>query len=251
MNSSEPFVNTALPTAYPHIGQASLLVPARRDEPELLDLGVGSAEDVQESLADLWRINRYLGGVYLLTRHLYKRLEAHSAPTTVVDIGSGSAEIAGTIARWTQRKQLPVQVIAVDLAARNLALAPANDHLRLMQADATRLPFAPESVDYLISSLFLHHFSPEQVITILRTSFAYARRSIVMSDLIRGWLPLIGFKLVQPVFARSYITRHDGMVSIRRAYTPDEFRELADAAGLRNVRVYAEVPWRMTLVADK
>ena len=72
-----------------------------------------------------------------------------------------------------------------------------------------------------------------------------------MSDLVRSYLPLVAFRLIQPVFAQHYLTRHDGALSIRRAYTPHELRSLAQAAGLETARVYQHFPWRMTLVAEK
>jgi hypothetical protein len=99
--------------------------------------------------------------------------------------------------------------------------------------------------------VFLHHFTPEQVIDLLRQAFAVTRRGIVMSDGVRGWLPLIAFKIGQPIFARSYITRFDGAASIRRAYTPFEMRQFAAEAGLTSARVYRHPLWRMTLVADR
>ena len=63
-------------------------------------------------------------------------------------------------------------------------------------------------------------------------------------------LPGLAFRLVQPVLARHPFTRHDGQLSIRRAYTPPELRALAAAAGLEGARVYTHWPWRMTLVVD-
>jgi hypothetical protein len=50
---------------------------------------------------------------------------------------------------------------------------------------------------------------------------------------------------------RNYLTRHDGALSIRRAYVPDELLAMAREAGLETARVYAHFPWRMTLVAEK
>lgn len=221
----------------------------------MLDLGVGTPSDVRSSFADLWRINRYLGGVPALTRHLFPRLRAHAGLVTIADIGTGSAEIPALIARWAARRRLNVRILGIDVAARNLNLArtsvKALPNVRLVQADAHSFPLALESVDYVISSLFLHHFNPEQVVELLREFDGRARRGIIMSDGERGWLPYIGFKLVQPIFARSYLTRHDGAASVRRAYTPDELRRMAQAAGLTNARVHRHPLWRMTLVADK
>jgi hypothetical protein len=97
----------------------------------------------------------------------------------------------------------------------------------------------------------LHHFSPEKVVIVLQRAFDQASVAIVMSDLVRGWLPYLGFKLVQPVFARNFLTRHDGSLSIRRAYTPGELYRLAVQAGLPNPQVFPSWPWRMTLVVEK
>jgi hypothetical protein len=72
-----------------------------------------------------------------------------------------------------------------------------------------------------------------------------------MTDLVRGYLPLLAFALIKPIFARHLFTWHDGKRSIQRAYTPDELRTFAQAAGINDVRVQAHFPWRMTLVALK
>ena len=123
--------------------------------------------------------------------------------------------------------------------------------MSLLLADAQRVPFPNHAVDFVISSLFLHHFPPEAVVELLRTGYGLARRALIMTDLVRGVLPELAFGLVQPVLARHPLTRHDGRLSIRRAYTPTELRALAAAAGLAHARVYAHWPWRMTLVADR
>ena len=97
----------------------------------------------------------------------------------------------------------------------------------------------------------MHHFAPDSLIALLRAASVCARRGLIMSDLVRGRLPLVAFRLAQPVIARHYLTRHDGALSIRRAYTPGELRDLAHAAGLAGAQVYTHWPWRMTLVVDQ
>jgi hypothetical protein len=279
-------------------------MPARIDTPELLDMDGGSDEDVKANFADMWRINRYLGGVQALTQHLYPRLLAQEGTTTLVDIGTGAGDIGAVISEWACRRGLNLNLWGLDLSARNLRLtrllANANPHppaptlaifagsvrqqplhregekiqkiLRgkkhsptaslmrnvsnvpfdtRLQADALRLPFKAGSVDYYISSLFLHHLSPDKLKTLLATTFQAANKGIIMSDLTRGWLPQMAFKLGQPIFARNFLTRHDGLVSIRRAYTPDELLTLAREAGLPKAHIYRHWGWRMTLVVEK
>ncbi len=226
-------------------------------EPEWLDQGRGTPADVQANLREMARINRWLGGLRALTRHLFPRLAAAApGPLSVLDLGAGSADLGLAIAAWARAHGRCVQVWALDRSARCLRVARqtagqprAAGAIGLLQADAARLPLAPASVDFVISSLFLHHLEPAGVAALLRAAGRLARRGVVMSDLVRGRLPLAAFGVLSPVFARHPLTRHDGALSIRRAYTPLELRALAAEAGLAGAQVHAHFPWRMTLVA--
>jgi len=237
------------------IGEASFMHPPRVDDAELLDLGEGSIADVRDNLAEMWLINRWLGGLSALTLHLYPRLQAAPSLVTIIDLGTGGAEIPRYLANWSNRHRIPLRLVGIDWASRNLKVAAQTvrdvQNVALLQADALRLPLLDFSVDYFISSLFLHHLPPEAVIALLRSSYQSAGRGIIMTDLVRGLLPLAAFRLIQPIFARNYLTRHDGMLSIRRAYTPDELYQMALAAGIPQPSITTHWPWRMTLVADK
>ena len=222
---------------------------------EWLDEGRGTVHDVDQNLAEMGRVNSCLGGARALTRHLYPRLANCPGPATVLDLGTGAAEGASAIARWGRQRGLQVRVIGADWAARHLVVARAHasgePEVRLLQADAVRMPIARRGVDYVVATLLLHHFEPLAAVELLREAFACARRGLIISDLVRGWLPLWAFRLVRPVFARHPFTRHDGEVSIRRAYTPSEVQSLAEAAGLPLPRVHSHWPWRLTLVVDR
>ncbi len=232
-----------------------LLQPTRLDIPELLDCGVGTPDDVAANLAEMWRLNACFGGVKALTQHLYPRIITADSSTAIIDLGTGSAHMLRIIAEWGRARRRNLQCVGVDWSARNLAIARLHiagfQEIALLHADAANLPYRANSTDYVISSLFLHHFAPEHVVQLLCSSYRVARRGIIMSDLVRGWLPLVGFKLVQPFLARNFLTRHDGALSIRRAYTPDEMRELAQAAGLMDAQIHLRWPSHMVLVASK
>jgi hypothetical protein len=119
-----------------------------------------------------------------------------------------------------------------------------------IQGDARALPFADASVDFVISSLFLHHFTPTALVQALPRWAGLARRSLIMTDLVRHPAPYWFMKVTSPVFARSAITRHDAAVSIRRAYRPEELQRIAVEAGFPQARVYTCLPYRLILVID-
>ncbi len=229
----------------------------RFDAPELLDLNVGSLDEAAVSLTDLRRINRWLGGWDTLARHLLPRLREAARvaerPLVVADIGAGAGDLPVAIVRWARREGLAVRVVAVDLNQRHLAIARpwlgGYPEIQLVAAEAGNLPLEMD-VDYIVASLFLHHFDPPTVAAFLRSWYTTARRGVIANDLIRAWPPYLGYFALQPFIARSYLTRYDAPLSIRRAYTRREMRELAREAGVP-ARVYWHWPWRLALVADK
>jgi len=62
-----------------------------------------------------------------------------------------------------------------------------------------------------------------------------ARHGIVVNDLARGRLAWLGAWLLFHAVTRNRFTRHDGPMSVRRAYSVAEARSLLEGAGLRVV----------------
>jgi 2-polyprenyl-3-methyl-5-hydroxy-6-metoxy-1,4-benzoquinol methylase len=230
-------------------------LPPRIDADEWLDQGTGSPAAVAQSLADLHRINRWLGGIQSFTGHLYPRLRnSHTELISILDLGAGGCTVPIAVAKWARVEGLPLQIVALDRRYPHLQWAQKSlrnwPEIALLQADAISPPFAEGSVDIVISSLFLHHFSEPELTELLPRWAHLARRSLVMSDLVRHPLPYWFIKAASPIFARSPITQHDAAVSIRRAYRPRELCAIARQAGLHDVKIFTHFPYRMTLVID-
>jgi ubiquinone/menaquinone biosynthesis C-methylase UbiE len=230
---------------------------ARRiDGEEWLDQGLGSPEAIGQSLTDLSRINRWLGGMRGLANHLYPRLRGwRAAPVRILDLGAGGCTIPEAIARWAKRERIPLHLFALDLQHAHLQWAQARlrgqAEIVFIQGDVVTPPFADGSVDVIISSLFLHHFTPTALMQLLPKWVRLARRSLVMSDLVRHPVPYWFMKASGPVFAHSAITRHDAAMSIQRAYRPQELQNIAVEAGFPQAQVFTHFPYRMTLVIDR
>jgi len=75
-----------------------------------------------------------------------------------------------------------------------------------------------------------------------------ARLGVVVNDLVRGRVAYAAVWLATRLLARSPMSRHDGPLSVLRAYTPAEVRGLVVAAGLDGVRVRRH-PFRLRLCA--
>jgi hypothetical protein len=77
---------------------------------------------------------------------------------------------------------------------------------------------------------------------------AAARLGVVVNDLLRTRLGLALVWLATRLLARHRFARHDGPLSVRRAYSPAELKALAAAAGLATPAIRRH-PWWGRLVA--
>lgn len=233
-------------------------VPLRqRDRVELLDEGAGSLAEVRRSLHDIRRINKWLGGAPLLRAAVFDLLQKRRLThATLLDIGTGSADLPLMLRREAARRGLALRILALDLSARHLQVAREDLHrekatgIHLLRADAFHLPFAGNSIDIVTASLFLHHFRAPQIHALLGEFQRVARVGFVASDLVRDAVPLWFFRLARPVFARSYLTRFDGEASLRRAYTRDELQDIAET-GWHGATVTEHFPYRLAVVGEK
>ena len=104
--------------------------------------------------------------------------------------------------------------------------------------DASNLDFAP---DFVISSLVAHHMIDAELVGFLRWMEATAVRGWLINDLHRHWLAWAGFGLFAGVMRWHPIVRHDGALSVRRAFVRADWDRLLAAAGLNQPPV--EVRW--------
>ena len=232
-----------------------ILTPDRIHEEELLDAGAGSDDDVAANLSDLRRINRLLGGTRVVRKALESSLDG-SAPEmlSLLDVGTGSADIPAEIARRWTRRGTRGTFVSLDISERNLRVARSrlgvDPAVTLVRADAMQLPFATGSFDFVIASQFLHHFTNNEVVRLLVEFARVARRAVVISDLVRNLVPYWFIRMTGPMLTTSFLTRNDGPLSVLRAFTAPELRELATEAGLTHSTVERVFPYRLMLVAS-
>jgi len=152
----------------------------------------------------------------------------------VLDLGAGGCTLPATAAHWARLEGIPLRVVGLDLQHAHLRWARNQllewPEIAYVQGDVAELPFAKGCVDIVISSLFLHHFTADTLVQRLPAWASLARRSLIMTDLVRHPLPYWFMKATSPIFARSSITRHDAAVSFRRAYRPQELQDIVAAA---------------------
>jgi ubiquinone/menaquinone biosynthesis C-methylase UbiE len=193
----------------------------RIDIPELLDTDACPPEEVSVSLRDMARVNRWFGGVST-TVELIRRASRTTETTrlSLLEVAAGLGEVPELAARRLAREGITVNVTLLDRARTHL---PANS--RAVAADALALPFPDGAFDLVSCNLFAHHLEPVQLTGFVKEALRVTRSAVLINDLVRHpmhvALVYAGFPLM-----RSRVSRFDGVASVRRAYLPEEIRQI-------------------------
>jgi ubiquinone/menaquinone biosynthesis C-methylase UbiE len=203
---------------------------------ELLDGPLDDRAALESNLRDLRRINRLTGGATLSVRAVR---ELTAGGGSVLDVGTGSADIPVLLLADARRRGVELEVTATDsrqeVLDAALAVRPALGRvggLALALADGRGLPWPDGAFDAAHSSMVIHHLEPDEAVAFLRELRRVSRRGIVVNDLARGRLNWVGAWLMTHTVAIGRYTRHDGPLSVRRAYTRREMEGLLREAGL-------------------
>jgi SAM-dependent methyltransferase len=227
----------------------------RSTEKEMMDLPGNPRELLVEDLRNLRIINRYLGGYRGVMKGL-KRLvrKDRMSRFSLLDVGTGSADIPKVIVGWARNQGVAARVVALEPEPVTAAEAAHQTRqwpeITVIRGDGMTPPFQATSFDFVLASQMLHHFSDDRIIMLLKTWSRLARKAILVSDLVRDPLAYYGIRLITRLFTRNQMTRFDGPLSVRRALTLNEWRELFREAAVGQFRVVPIFPYRqMTVIS--
>jgi SAM-dependent methyltransferase len=184
----------------------------RSVDPEILD-----GDDVSPELVARAHRGLMLTHVLLGNRAAILRALRRDGPPVrrLLDVGCGHGGLLADIGT-----RLSIDVVGADLKP------PANPPVPIVRADATR-DLLPQA-DVAMSVCLAHHLTDDQFVDLIRNVGRSCRRFIVL-DLVRSRLPLALFRVAAPLILPP-VNVADGAQSIRRAFTPAEFRALVGRA---------------------
>ena len=224
----------------------------RVEAPELLDDDLGTPQEIAQSFDDLWGLNRIFGGVSG-TMKMLDRVLARRATRSfrILDAAAGDGRLASALHAEFGRRGVHAEFVALDRRMSHLMLAEGGPgELGRVAADAFALPFRNESFDLVISNLFLHHCPEERVPELLKGLSSSAREAVLINDLERSWILDFFLSLILPL-AKSRLTKHDGLVSVRQAYTRRELESLVTKSGFIDYEIIRLPYFRMGLILWK
>jgi SAM-dependent methyltransferase len=206
---------------------------------ELMDRPDVEPRALAQGLADLRRVNRWLGGTRAALQAVLPlvREVAAGGEVRVLDVATGSADIPCALVRRARRDSVPLRVTATDLHPATVAAARLNVRvepaIEVAQADGLALELEDGAFDVAMCHTALHHFSPADAVRLLAEMARVASYAVVVTDLSRSRAAVAAVGLLSHTLWRRHpVTHHDSMVSIRSAYTGEEARAIAQRSGL-------------------
>lgn len=214
---------------------------------ELMD-----AEDLSDdTYADVVRDLAMVNTVTLARRptlaFLDRLVAGGNPPLKVLDVGFGDGDMLRAIARWANKRGIPVTLIGVDLNPRSEKAARAHTppDMAIDWRTGDYADLAGEGWDVILSSLVAHHMTHDQLVAFLRFMDREARAGWLVNDLHRHGFAWAGFPLLATLARWHPIVRHDGQLSIARSYRPAEWPPILSEAGVTGARVFRAFPFRL------
>ena len=193
---------------------------------------------LRQNLDELETINTWLGG-YQPVLNALARLRSrfpNGQPLRVADLGSGGGDTLRHVARWGHKNGVALELTGIDANQFMLDYATAKSQeypeISFQQFDIFSPEFQAKPYDVLTCSLFCHHFTDEELVTLLRQWQQQARVAVVINDLHRHWLAYYSIQWLTRLLGGSYLVRHDAPLSVARAFRREDWMKLLAQAGI-------------------
>lgn len=209
----------------------------RADEVEIMDDLAQPEREFALAYRELAIINRRLGGIRAIERFL-----PHVPNPLILDVAAGACDVSESISR-----RMSCRMVVLDRNARGLKLATES---MPVVADALDLPFPDGAFDVVMASLFFHHLPDDDCVRVLQHMWRLTRRLVLVNDLHRHRVAYFSIRVLTALFSKSAMVRHDGPLSVRRAFRPWELADIARRAGVP-ASVQRSLPFRLVLVGSK
>ncbi|MDP5044898.1 MAG: methyltransferase domain-containing protein [Leeuwenhoekiella sp.] len=200
---------------------------SRKLTPELMDDPSLDEVTLKAALKDVTLVNKWLGGQQITIdglNYFFRKFPQDSYK--IVDLGCGDGEMLRTIASYARKQNIKVELLGLDLNEKsiNLAKEKSKDYpeISFKKQDILTLDRTSFQCDIVVSVLTMHHFTNEEILVFMQQFLALSKLGVVINDLQRSKIAHTLFKGFSKVFMKTHIARHDGLISIERAFKKNE-----------------------------
>jgi 2-polyprenyl-3-methyl-5-hydroxy-6-metoxy-1,4-benzoquinol methylase len=196
-------------------------------------------ELMRDTLDKLGSINKWLGGNRITLDGIATLLKGKPKDKTytIIDLGCGHGDILRLVANFGRKKGYNFKLIGID--ANQDAIDYANElsiefpELSFENIDIFSEQFEALDFDIALTTLFLHHFKNNEILSLLAKLSKHSNLGIVVNDLQRSKIAYGLFKLLGLTISNHMIVQ-DGLTSILRAFKRKDLEQFSEELNLKS-----------------
>lgn len=195
-------------------------------------------EELRACLRDIARVNTLTFAhrpTLSWLDELIKTMPASAEPLRIVDVGCGYGDMLRRIDAWAVKRKIVVTLTGIDLNpdAIRAAREASGSHRRIEWFVGDALSDHPTGdTDVVLSTLLTHHLPDSKIVGFLHWMEETAQRGWFINDLHRQPVPYHLFRLWARFSGLHAFVCHDGPVSIRRSFVPEDWSKLCASSGI-------------------
>jgi len=218
----------------------------RSTAPELMDNPDLAEDELRLALKDISRVNRLLGGNNITINAIRNCIKEHPQKKEwiIVDMGCGDGEMLRLIADALKYSELKIRYIGIDLNEKSIRMGQelSQEYPNMSLESKDILEVTPDylNCDLLLCTLTMHHFSDDEIPIFLEQFTRLANVAVIINDLERSRLAYGLFNFFSLIFIKTKIAKHDGRVSISRAFKRQELQAFSNSLNLED----SQISWK-------
>ena len=229
----------------------------RTEAPEIMDDFAMEGEILSDALDKIATINQLLGGNSITIDGIQKLLEGKDKSQTykIIDIGCGNGDMLRRIADFGIKNNYNFQLKGIDANQFTVnyakQLSDLYPNIAYNCVNIFNKSFDDLNYDIALLTLTLHHFSEDEIISLLEKIDNVSKIGIVINDLHRSKIAYRLFQLLATVFRLNNMTKADGLVSILRGFTKQDLVSYAIKLNFKNYKIQWKWAFRYQWIVIK
>jgi 2-polyprenyl-3-methyl-5-hydroxy-6-metoxy-1,4-benzoquinol methylase len=198
-------------------------------------------EDLCRNLDELNFINTHLGG-HAINVMAFKKLAVKQKDITVIEIGCGGGDNLRSLATFAINNNYNCKFVGID-AKKDCISYAINQSKNFSNITYVCSKYEDynlvEQPHIIFNSLFCHHFSEKQIITMLHWMKQNCSIGFFINDLHRNRMAFLAIKVLTQLFSKSYLVKNDAPLSVQRGFKSVEWQAM-----LKQANCHANVSWK-------
>ena len=204
----------------------------RSAEKEIMDDLFMEGEMLRKTLDQIAAINKRLGGNKATIDGVHTLLKGMPKDSicTIIDLGCGSGDMLRAVADYGRKNKFIFRLTGIDANEYTVNYARKQStsypEISYIKMDVLDDAFTGSAYDIVLATLFLHHFTNEEIESLLNPLVKNTRTGIVINDLHRSRTAYYLFKLIS-LFISNPMVKKDGAISVLRGFKKNELIALS------------------------